>query len=412
MTMTNRHAAVAAYRPAALDETAAFTAALSDLPERVAEVARIAAADAVAVDRDGRFPAAAIEAAKRNRLLGVLVPREFGGEAADIHDVMEMCFALGRACASTAMIVAMHHVKVACLVRHGRGNPTLEALMQRIAAEQMLMASSTTEGNNGGNVRASAGPVVMDGDAFTLDRAATVISYGREADGLVTTARRSPDAAASDQVLVAVAREDYTLEPGQGWDTLGMRGTCSTGFELKVRASAGHVFEEPYERIHVQTMTPYAHLCWGSAWAGIAAAAVDKAHLFVRKVARASGGQMPPGAAHFTRAKSQLGTIRSMLTATADLYALHSDDERTLGSLDFQSQINLLKVEVSELAVATTMSAMRACGLSGYRNDGDVSVGRHLRDLLSAPLMISNDRILANTATASLLGGVPARLRG
>ena len=29
------------------------------------------------------------------------------------------------------------------------------------------------------------------------------------------------------------------------------------------------------------------------------------------------------------------------------------------------------------------MSAMRACGLSGYRNDGDFSVGRHLRDVLS-----------------------------
>ena len=63
------------------------------------------------------------------------------------------------------------------------------------------------------------------------------------------------------------------------------------------------------------------------------------------------------------------------------------------------------------LAVATVMSAMRACGLSGYRNDGDFSVGRHLRDALSAPLMINNDRILTNIATASLMSGVPASLR-
>ena len=44
------------------------------------------------------------------------------------------------------------------------------------------------------------------------------------------------------------------------------------------------------------------------------------------------------------------------------------------------------------------MHAMRACGLSGYRNDGDYSIGRHLRDVLSAPIMINNDRILANIA--------------
>jgi acyl-CoA dehydrogenase len=68
-------------------------------------------------------------------------------------------------------------------------------------------------------------------------------------------------------------------------------------------------------------------------------------------------------------------------------------------------------VEASELAVTTVLAAMRACGLSGYRNDGDVSVGRHLRDVLSAPLMINNDRILSSIATASLMSGVPATLR-
>ena len=100
-----------------------------------------------------------------------------------------------------------------------------------------------------------------------------------------------------------------------------------------------------------------------------------------------------------------------MITSNLDNYAAHEHDERALSSLDFQSQINLLKVEASELAVATVMSAMRACGLSGYRNDGEFSVGRHLRDVLSAPIMINNDRILANIATSSLMSGVPTTLR-
>ena len=37
--------------------------------------------------------------------------------------------------------------------------------------------------------------------------------------------------------------------------------------------------------------------------------------------------------------------------------------------VDFQTAINLLKVDASELAVETVMNAMRATGLSGYRND-------------------------------------------
>ena len=73
--------------------------------------------------------------------------------------------------------------------------------------------------------------------------------------------------------------------------------------------------------------------------------------------------------------------------------------------------MNLLKVNASELAVATVMSAMQANGLAGYRNDGEFSLGRHLRDILSAPIMINNDRILANLGMASLLSSVPVSVR-
>ena len=402
----------AGFRNAAADETSEqLFLDRGSFQQRTAAVAAAAAAEAEEVDRDARFPQKALDAARQQKLLGTQIPVAFGGDGASIFDITDMCYTLGRACASTAMIFAMHQTKVACLVRHGTGSDWHEALMRRVASEQMLLASSTTEGQNGGNIRFSTAAVEHAGAEISLVRNATVISYGAQADGIVTIARRANDAAGSDQVLLAITRENYTLEPSLAWETLGMRGTCSAGFELKFKGSAEQIFPETYDKIHAQTMTPVAHLCWSSAWAGIAAAAVDRAQLFIRKAARGSGGQMPPGAAHFTSAKMALTKLRAMITSTMDTYAAHEHDERALSSLDFQSQINLLKVEASELAVATVMSAMRACGLSGYRNDGDFSVGRHLRDVLSAPIMINNDRILSNIATASLMSGIPATLR-
>ena len=383
----------------------------SSFPQRTAAVATAAAAEAEAVDRDARFPQAAIDAARQQKLLGIQIPQQFGGDGASMSDITDMCYTLGRACASTAMIFAMHQTKVACLVRHGTGSDWHEMLMRRVASEQMLLASSTTEGQNGGNIRSSAAAVEQTGADISLVRNATVISYGAQADGIITIARRASDAAASDQVLLALTKDNYTLERSLEWETLGMRGTCSAGFELKASAAAEQVFPEAYDKIHAQTMTPVAHLCWSSVWAGIAAAAVDRAQMFIRKAARGAGGQMPPAAAHFTTARMALTKLRAVITASLDSYAVHEHDERALSSIDFQSSINLLKVEASELAVTTVMSAMRACGLSGYRNDGDFSVGRHLRDVLSAPIMINNDRILANIATASLMSAVPASLR-
>jgi acyl-CoA dehydrogenase len=402
----------AGFRGSSANETSdQFIIDRSSFAERTAAVAAAAAAEAEEVDRQARFPRAAIDAARRQKLLGIQIPHRFGGDGASIFDVTDMCYTLGRSCASTAMIFAMHQTKIACLIRHGAGSGFHEALMRRVASEQLLLASSTTEGQNGGNIRSSSAAIERDGTAISLVRNATVISYGAQADGVVTIARRAGDAAASDQVLVALTKENYTLERSLEWETLGMRGTCSAGFELKAKASADQIFPEGYDKIHAQTMTPVAHLCWSSAWAGIAAAAVERAQLFIRKAARGSGGQMPPGAAHFTAAKMTLAKLRAMITVNLDTYTAHEHDERALSSLDFQSSINLLKVEASELAVETVMSAMRACGLSGYRNDGDFSVGRHLRDVLSAPLMINNDRILANIATAGLLSGIPASLR-
>jgi acyl-CoA dehydrogenase len=389
----------------------AFSPDRSSFQQRAASVAEAAAMEAEAVDREARFPQHAIDAARKERLLGTQIPIEFGGDGASISEVADMCYRLGRACSSTAMIFAMHQTKVACLVRHGAGSAWHETLMRRAAAEQLLLASSTTEGQNGGNIRFSAAAVERGGAEISLVRDATVISYGAQADGIVTIARRADDAAGSDQVLLAITRDDYTLEPTLAWETLGMRGTCSAGFKLTFKGSAEQIFPEAYERIHAQTMTPVAHLCWSSVWAGIAAASVDRAQMFIRKAARGSGGQMPPGAAHFTAAKMTLAKLRAVITANLDIYEAHKQDERALSSLDFQSSINLLKVEASELAVESVMSAMRACGLSGYRNDGDFSVGRHLRDVLSAPLMINNNRILTNIASASLMSAVPAGLR-
>jgi acyl-CoA dehydrogenase len=158
-------------------------------------------------------------------------------------------------------------------------------------------------------------------------------------------------------------------------------------------------------------MMPVANLTWSAVWTGIAAAAVDRARAFVRNAARKGGGQMPPGAAHLTRAAAALRMQRGMLAAALQRYQDIAADPELLDGMEAQTAMNLLKVNASEGAVAIVMSAMRASGLAGYRNDGEFSLSRHLRDVLSAPIMINNDRILANAEAASLLIPVPASLR-
>lgn len=381
-----------------------------DVGLAVDAAASVAGRYAVLVDLESRFPSEAIAAVKEHRLLGIQAPRQLGGEGAGLADVMQVCFRLGRACASTGMIFAMHQIMVACIMRHSAGSTWHPELLRRLCDEQLLLASSTTEGSGGGNVRSSEAPIESEDARIRLVRRATVMSYGAQADGIVTTARRTADAAPSDQVLVVFPKDDYSLEPLTSWDTMGMRGTCSTGYVIRAAGSAAQILPDPYEKIHALTMVPFSHLTWASVWAGIAAGALDCTQRFLRQAARNSGGQLPPGAAHFTRASASLLTLRGLLASSLRSFERVQHDEVALRSIDFQMRINVAKVEASELAVAIVLSALRACGLSGYRNDGEFSVVRHLRDVLSSPIMINNDRILSNLGTTALMSGIPTSI--
>jgi acyl-CoA dehydrogenase len=392
----------------ASQNTQGLNPASASFSSRAAAVAAIATRHAADVDGASRFPREAFDAIRSERLLGIQVPERLGGAGASVREVADVCYRLAQACSSTGMIYAMHQVKVACLVRHGVASAAIAQMLRRLASEQLLLASSTTEGQGGGNVRSSQAPVEQRDGKIHLERRASVISYGAEADGIVTTARRSADADGSDQVLIAFLKDDYTLTPLQGWNTLGMRGTCSQGYTLIASGTPDQILPEPYEGIHAHTMVPTAHLYWGSVWAGIAASAAARAQAFVRNAARHSGGQMPPGATQLTAALRALRTLRAVLATSLSAYEERLGDAKALGALDFQSLITLTKVQVSELAVEAVLTALRVCGLSGYRCDSEFSVERQLRDVLSSPLMINNDRILSGLAGTLLMMPIPA----
>ena len=295
---------------------------------RTARASTIAAEHAPMVDADARYPGEAIAALKQEGLLGMMVPPALGGEGASVGDVVDTCYMLGQACSSAGMIFAMHQVKAACIIHHGMESGWHRDFMTRMARDQLLLASSTTEGKGGGNVRASEAPVEQADGRIVLVRDASVISYGAQADAVVTTARRHADADASDQVLLVLEKKNYVLEKTGGWDTLGMRGTCSAGFSLKAVGNPAQIMPVPYGVIHSQSMVPTAHLMWSGVWAGIAAGAVDRARKFMRKAQRA--GALPPGVPHFVEAQANLRTLRALILTMLDRYEACAHDGQAL----------------------------------------------------------------------------------
>ena len=362
----------------------------------------IAAPNAFAVDRDARFPVEAIDALRAERMLSVLVPVELGGAGAALTDVASAVEALGRSCASTAMVYAMHQIQVACLVRHGRSEMVLDYLRD-LAARELLLASATTEAGIGGDVRSSACAVERDGNRFRLEKDSPVISYGAHADGVLVTARRTPDSPPNDQVLVVVPCTPSTLEVRSDWDTLGFRGTCSNGFLLRAEGRVDQILTDSYGDISSLTMLPTSHIVWASVWLGIATSAVDAARTHVRAEARRRPGTTPPAAVRLAELIGRCEEFRSLVRTRATEYELTLDRPDELSGMGFALRMNALKTSASRLVVEIVGEAMTICGMAGYRNDSELSLTRHLRDAYGAALMVNNDRILGASAQMLLV---------
>lgn len=367
----------------------------------------IAAPAASAVDQQARFPHETVAALREARLLSVGVPAAFGGAALTLTQQARLCHVLAQGCASSAMVLAMHLIQVACVARHAAGNAFFEGVLRELVTDQILLASMTSEADTFGDTRRSVcaiEPDAADATRFRLGKDATTGSYNAQADAILVTARRNPDAAPGDQVLACVRRGDATLAQVGSWDTLGMRGTCSPGFRLDAAAPREQILPVPYADISAQTMVPWSHVLWSALWAGIAADAHARAAGFVRGQARKSPGTTPPTALRLAELSVTLQALRThWMQVAAEVDALPADGMSQLSRIGWSLKFNALKTDAAERTPRIVHGALQIVGILGYKNDTPFSLGRHYRDALSAALMISNDRIAAQSANLLLV---------
>ncbi|MEP7347846.1 MAG: acyl-CoA dehydrogenase family protein, partial [Gemmatimonadaceae bacterium] len=274
-------------------------------------VAGVAAKHAVEVDRNAQFPRATFEAARDAELLSALVPTELGGAGAGMRDLVGMCTSLAQACGSSGMVLAMHHIQIACIVRHARTSPCFEAYLHEVAERQLLLASVTSEVGTGGDTRSSICAVQRDGDRFSITKNATAVSYGEQADDLLVTCRRIEVSPPGDQVLVLARKGDFALTRTGDWDTLGMRGTCSPSYKVTATGPAAQIVPGSFVDASAQSMVPYSHILWSAVWLGIASDAVARAAAFVRAEARKAPGTVPPTATRLAEASVMLQSFRN-----------------------------------------------------------------------------------------------------
>jgi acyl-CoA dehydrogenase len=384
----------------AVDRDQAFLSTI----RRVAE--EVAGPHAGAVDRDARFPAETIEALREERALSAFIPTELGGGGVAFETIAAACFELGRRCGASAMVFAMHQIQVVTIVRHLEEAEWFEGYLRDVAAEQRLIASVTSEVGTGGDMgRSVAAITAADDETCTFEKQAPTVSYGSNADDLFVTLRRSTEAEPTDQVLALARKEQITLEQTGTWDPLGMRGTCSPGYVVRAKILPEQILPTPFPRASTESMVPVSHILWSHLWLGIATDAFDRARAFVRAAAKQKPGQPPPSAVRLSHVMSELSLLRAEVSSALDEFVEASQEpgRERLSTMTSALRFNNLKIASSEQAPRVCQGALGVCGIMGFKNDTPFSVGRHLRDTMSACLMVANERIHQTNASLLLI---------
>ncbi|MGK5543254.1 acyl-CoA dehydrogenase family protein [Streptomyces sp. URMC 127] len=371
--------------------TAELTAA--SLTQRTDQVAAVAAEHLARTDRDASFPVEALDEMRRTGLLGLLVPASHGGLGGTTEDVVSASIALGRTDMSVAMIFAMHCQQVAALVRYGN-QQLRDELLPEIAAGRVYLASVTTEAGKGGHLLTAESALTARDDELLIDRFAPIVTGGEYADGFLVTMQSPPPASPNQVSLVYAHRDQLTVERSGDWQPLGMRASHSVALRLTGTVPAHHVVGEHggFRTIATTVFAPMAHLGWSACWLGTAAGALSRVVKLLR--APQSRGRVDLGSelllTRLSRARQRIETVHALLARTLQVVATTDD----LSVPRVQLLLNSLKITAAEECHQAVDGLIDAVGMRhGYLKDSPTRLEHSLRDLRSAALNYSNDRL-------------------
>ena len=361
-----------------------------NLAATVDEVRTVAAEYADRTDDRAEFPVAVLESLRRTGLLGLLVPAEHGGLGGGAEEFVHTVITLGRADMSAAMIFAMHCQQVTTIVRHA--DPALAGeLLPEIGAGRMYLASVTTEASTGGHLLTSTSDLLALDGALGVDRFAPVCTGGQNADGFLITMRSVGAASDHDVSLVFARRDQLDVQVRGDWNPMGMRATGSAPLHLTGTVPGGQLIGGPggFHRVMMETFGPMAHLGWSAAWLGTAAGALSRVVRTLRQDSRTSL-ESELLLTRLSRARQRLDTVHALLRRSCATFAADEDLSRPSRQL----MLNALKITASEECYGAVEDLIKAVGMRhGYLKDSPTRLERALRDLRSASLNYSNDRL-------------------
>jgi alkylation response protein AidB-like acyl-CoA dehydrogenase len=332
---------------------------------------------AAAIDEEERFPAAELRGLAELGLMGVNVPASLGGaEAGAVAYALSM-IEVARACASTAVTMAVTNMVGEIICRYGneeqRGRYVPKLTSGDYAAGSFAL-SEPGAGSDPGGMQTTAAETA---DGFVLNGSKAWVTSGAHAGVLVVWARTAPRETHPGPKGIScflVEKGTPGMKPGRPENKMGLRGSNTVPIVFEdCRVPRGALLGQLHQGFAVaMTALDGGRIGISAQAIGIASAALDEATSYARD--RKQFGQ-PIGDFQAIQwlvadSKTELDASRLLCLRAASL---------KLEGRPFTREAAIAKLFASEAAGRICDRALQIHGGYGYVKD--FAAERHVRDV-------------------------------
>ena len=324
-------------------------------------------------DREASFPFDNYQDLRKSGLLGICVPKAYGGLGADFTTYVMVAAEIGRHCGATALSWNMH---VSSCMWTGFIADALDMTPDQRSSHEnnrTLHFKNIVQGgkvysqpfSEGGAAAAGKAPwgtlakAVDGGYVVTGKKIFASLAGAADFYGVLCTLDK-PGATQRDSLFIAVPADAPGVSVVGDWDPLGMRGTVSRTLLLH-DVFVPHSARLMPEGLYWQSVMRYPHMfaTLSPTYMGIAQAAYD----FTAAYLRAEVPGMPPVKRRMYPTKQlAVADMRVKLEQTRALFLQNARDAQVDPDKDTRMRLYAAHYTIMENANALAALAIRTCG--------------------------------------------------
>jgi len=358
--------------------------------------AAVIAPRAPSIDESGEFPVDVIRAAARQGLLGVSIPKAWGGLGLDYVSYVVAIEAIARASATVAASLVVHNSLVAELIAHAGRAPQKERWLRPLAAGESIGAFALSEPEAGTDAANQTTRAARTAKGYRITGRKVWVANADAASVAVVFACTRPGLRGQGVTAFLIPMSDQGIRRTARADSLGVRGLGCMDLELDVEVADEQVLGPVDQGFRVAMWALQGGRAGIAAQAlGIGEAAIAEAIAFAKE--RQTFGQ--PIANYqaiqwmLADAATELEAARMLTWKAAD--AKDRQDRVTL-------EASMAKLAASEAAHRAADKAMQILASAGYRR-GSV-VERLFRDVRATEIYQGTSEAQRMIISAGVIG--------